>query len=404
MQQLVTQQINKMLFWVVFRMSRWLKNRSEIDWEKFVTFSLNLEPSRVHRQDRGLYKANKHTALETLVEQASWGDLSQHGKATVSLPNWAKEIQPFLQNQLSEHTRRAYEGDLKQFFMFLEGRISPEDLRILRPEHIILFRKSLEEGRLTGKVLEKATVNRKLAVVKSFLSWLKLNRLIEENPAELVKGFPQSQESSLKGFSDEEARKILLLPRLNSRAGALHCAVLHMLFYMGLRKAELMSLKMGDLGEERGVSVLKVRGKGHRIRVLPLVPIVKASLEHYFQVCRRDKSQTESFLFTPTKNPLNGILEKPLGPNAITYMVTHYAKKAGVLQKVSPHSCRATCISNALDKKATHRSVQYLAGWSTPLMIQRYDKRREELQNSAAFVVDYGGTLTDPPNDFTASL
>jgi len=222
MQQLVTQQINKMLFWVVFRMSRWLKNRSEIDWEKFVTFSLNLEPSRVHRQDRGLYKANKHTALETLVEQASWGDLSQYRKATVSLPNWAKEIQPFLQNQLSEHTRRAYEGDLKQFFMFLEGRISPEDLRILKPEHIILFRKSLEEGRLTGKVLEKATVNRKLAVVKSFLSWLKLNRLIEENPAELVKGFPQSQESSLKGFSDEEARKILLLPILNSRAGALH--------------------------------------------------------------------------------------------------------------------------------------------------------------------------------------
>jgi integrase len=90
---------------------------------------------------------------------------------------------------------------------------------------------------------------------------------------------------------------------------------------------------------------------------------------------------------------MNGILDKPLGPNAITYIVTHYAKKAGVLQKVSPHSCRATCISNALDKKATHRSVQYLAGWSTPLMIQRYDKRREELKNSAAFVVDYGQNL-----------
>jgi integrase len=88
-------------------------------------------------------------------------------------------------------------------------------------------------------------------------------------------------------------------------------------------------------------------------------------------------------------------LEKPLGPNAITYIVTTYAKKAGVLQKVSPHSCRATCISNALDKKATHRSVQYLAGWSTPLMIQRYDKRREELKNSAAFVVDYSSE--EPP-------
>jgi integrase/recombinase XerC len=386
---MLTQQVNKALFWVLFQLSKSLKKRSQKDWEKFVHRSIDLEPSRVHRQNPNVYKAFKQTPSESLAGKVSWVEALQPEKPQVSLPRWAQEIQPFLQNQLSDHTRRAYEGDLKQFFLFLEGRISPEDLKALKPEHIILFRKSLEEGRLTGKVLEKTTVNRKLAVVKSFLSWLKLNQLISENPAELVKGFPQNQESSLKGFSDEEARKILFLPRLNSKAGALHSAILHMLFYMGLRKAELMSLRMGDISEERGVPVLKVRGKGHRVRILPMVPIVKASLEHYFHVCRRDSSQTESFVFTPTKNPLNGILEKPLGPNAITYIVTTYAKRAGVLQKVSPHSCRATCISNALDKKATHRSVQYLAGWSTPLMIQRYDKRREELKNSAAFVVDY---------------
>ncbi|NBT57829.1 hypothetical protein EBT16_03495 [bacterium] len=401
MQQLLAQQVNKALFWVLFRLSEALKRRSKKDWEKFAQRSIDLEPFRDYRQNRSVYKAFKQTGLEGLASKGSWGDVVQPEKPRVSLPRWAQEIQPFLQNQLSNHTRRAYEGDLKQFFLFLEGRISPEDLKVLKPEHIILFRKSLEEGRLTGKVLEKATVNRKLAVVKSFLSWLKLNQLIPENPAELVKGFPQSQESSLKGFSDEEARKILLLPRLNSKAGALHSAVLHMLLYMGLRKAELLSLRMGDLSEERGIPVIKVRGKGHRVRVLPLVPLVKACLEHYFQVCRRDSSQTESFLFTPTKNPRNGFLEKPLGPNAITYIVTHYAKKAGVLQKVSPHSCRATCISNALDKKATHRSVQYLAGWSTPLMIQRYDKRREELKNSAAFVVDYfTGEVKNTSADF----
>jgi site-specific recombinase XerD len=391
----LTQQVNKALFWVLFQLSKSLKKRSQKDWEKFVHRSIDLEPSRVHRQNPNVYKAFKQTPLESLAGKGSWVEALRPEKPQVSLPRWAQEIQPFLQNQLSDHTRRAYEGDLKQFFLFLEGRISPEDLKALKPEHIILFRKSLEEGRLTGKVLEKTTVNRKLAVVKSFLSWLKLNQLISENPAELVKGFPQNQESSLKGFSDEEARKILFLPKLNSKAGALHSAILHMLFYMGLRKAELMSLRMGDISEERGVPVLKVRGKGHRVRILPMVPIVKASLEHYFHVCRRDSSQTESFVFTPTKNPLNGILEKPLGPNAITYIVTTYAKKAGVLQKVSPHSCRATCISNALDKKATHRSVQYLAGWSTPLMIQRYDKRREELKNSAAFVVDYSSE--EPP-------
>jgi integrase len=83
-------------------------------------------------------------------------------------------------------------------------------------------------------------------------------------------------------------------------------------------------------------------------------------------------------------------LRKRLNPHAITYVVIRYARKAGILKAISPHSCRATCISNALDRRATHRAVQHLAGWSTPLMIQRYDKRREDLKNSAAFTIDYG--------------
>ena len=107
-----------------------------------------------------------------------------------------------------------------------------------------------------------------------------------------------------------------------------------------------------------------------------------------------DRTDKDAPLFTPTKNPRTGHLNKILNPNAITYIVARYAMKAGVVKHVSPHSCRATCISNALDRKATHRSVQHLAGWTTPLMIQRYDKRREELKNSAAFLIDYREELS----------
>lgn len=307
----------------------------------------------------------------------------------VFLPKWSEEIQPFLQNQLSIHTKKAYETDLKHFFMFLEGKILPENFTTLKREHVILYRKALEEGRFNNRKFEKSSVNRKLASIKSFLQWLKLNGVIAENPAQYVKGFPQSQESSLSGFSDEEVYKILQIPKRNSRSGALHLAILHVLFYLGLRKGELLSLQMGDLTEERGIKVLKVRGKGHRIRILPITAKVEEAIENYFFACRRDKLEKEAPMFTPTKNPRTIELNKKLNPHSITYLVNRYAKKAGVLKRISPHSCRATCISNALDKKATHRSVQHLAGWSTPLMIQRYDKRREDLKNSAAFLVDY---------------
>lgn len=386
MKQLVEQLVFKLAVWS----SRWLRSHSEKKWLKLSSDIEKNRPLSLGRNISSVYKANNEMGLKSLVQIGSSGDLKRQQNERVALPEWAREIPTFLANQISDHTRRSYETDLKQFFQFLEGRISAREIESLRPNHIILFRKYLEEGRLNGKIMEKATVNRKLAVVKSFLNWLKMNQVIRDNPAQLVKGFPQTQESALKGLSDDEARKILNLPKRNTRAGALHGAVLHVLLYLGLRKSELLSLKMGDLTEERGVPVLKVRGKGHRVRILPITQQVKTALEHYFFACRRDKTKHEDPLFTPTKNPVSGQLLKKMHPHAITYMVVHYAKKAGILKKISPHSCRATCISNALDRKATQRSVQHLAGWSTPLMIQRYDKRREDLKNSAAFLVDYG--------------
>lgn len=349
----------------------------------------------------------KQERLESLAQQglpvdtpSQTFDSWRNEQKKFSLPGWAEEIQPFLANQLSHHTRKAYEADLRQFFIFLEGKIPVENLASLRPEHVILFRKYLEEGRLHGgRPLEKATINRKLAVVKSFLNWLCANEVLDKNPARLVKGFPQSQESDLKGLSDEEAAKILRMPDRNKASGALHLAVLHVLLYLGLRKGELIGLKIGDMDEERGTPVLRVRGKGHKVRVLPLTAKVREAIEHYLHACRRDRSAKEEPLFIPTKNPRTKTLLKTLNPHAITYLVVRYARKAGVLKTISPHSCRATCISNALDKKATHRAVQSLAGWSTPLMIQRYDKRREDLKNSAAYIVDYADehAAANPP-------
>ena len=185
---------------------------------------------------KGSYNFEYEKALQRPLQIERHADTLRESSALVSLPSWAREIQPFLQNQLSDHTRRAYETDLRQFFFFLEGRLDPNQIDTLRPEHLILFRKSLEEGRVTGKPMAKSSINRKLAVVKSFLNWLRLNRVIQENPGQLVKGYPQSQESGLHGLSDQEVRRMLDLPDRNSKSGALHQAILNVLLYLGLQK------------------------------------------------------------------------------------------------------------------------------------------------------------------------
>jgi integrase len=71
-------------------------------------------------------------------------------------------------------------------------------------------------------------------------------------------------------------------------------------------------------------------------------------------------------------------------------MINKYAKQCGIDKKVSPHSCRATVISHLLDTQKTPiRDVAIFAGHSKITTTERYDKRRESLDNSAAYDVDY---------------
>lgn len=299
-----------------------------------------------------------------------------------SLTPWLMLSTPFLQNQLSEHTRVAYQCDLLQFFEFLSRMANPPTPVTLEPRHLIDYRNSLT-------TFQPATVNRKLATVSAFLQFLVAQGLIRSNPGQAVKLFPLSSESKTEGFSDEEVIRILQTPDKTKVTGAMHSAVLHVLFFLGLRQGELRGLTIGSISSDRGVPTLKVKGKGHRERTLPIPQHVMAEIENYLMQAKKDCRVSSAPLFSPTMNRVTGKLDKHLTPNAVAYIVNHNAQLSGVAKKVSPHSCRATAISNALDNRATHRMVQAMAGWTSAAMITRYDKRRRAIGNSAVAKIDY---------------
>lgn len=300
-----------------------------------------------------------------------------------------QEAQRFLQTQRSAHTRRAYEGDLKQFRQFLlaaklagdsfDSLVAYRDW-LLAPEH---------EG---GLALTRGSANRKFATVRSFLGWLQARGQVKENPSLWIKKFRAKTESPTQGFSDKEVAHMLALPNLDTASGLMHSVILHFLFYLGLRRSELVALKASHLGWQRvgedTVLTVRVQGKGDKERMLPLPDVLRRVLLEYLD--RKYLSiGVDRYLFSPVRNNVTKTKDKPLAPEAVYYVVKKYAGLAGVDRKVSPHSCRATAISNALDHAASHRSVQQMAGWSSPLMIERYDKRRTALQDSAVHVVEY---------------
>ena len=90
------------------------------------------------------------------------------------------------------------------------------------------------------------------------------------------------------------------------------------------------------------------------------------------------------------RNTRAGRTGKPLDPSMVYYVVARYAREAGITHRVSPHSCRATAISNARDHHVSDRAIQEFAGWASPDMITRYDKRRTAVEGAASHRIAYG--------------
>lgn len=295
-----------------------------------------------------------------------------------------RSIEGFLLDQRSPHTRKAYAKDLKRLVKFLHARKFERGVESLDRAILIAYKDSLlSEG------LEHTTVDRHLATLRSFFRWLVDDGLIQKNPAEGVRFLNPKKLSKTVGLSDEEVRKILALPNLHTRTGAQHYAILMVLFYCGLRRSELCSLKMPHLGEERGQAVIKLRGKGNAERLVVMTPPVWRALLYYFRITARDR-RADQPVFSPIRNNRTQETHKPLDPSMIFYIVKKYAKMAGIQNRVSPHSCRATAISNARDHQVSDRAIQEFAGWASPDMITRYDKRKTSLEKSAAHSIDYG--------------
>ncbi|MEX1099493.1 MAG: tyrosine-type recombinase/integrase, partial [Bacteriovoracaceae bacterium] len=198
-------------------------------------------------------------------------------------------------------------------------------------------------------------------------------------------------ESPTLAFDDEEVVKMIQAPDTSTVAGACHKMAMILLFSLGLRRSELVNIKVDDLYRERKHWVIKIRGKGGKERHMPLPPPVLAALKEYTDAMASFGRQFRpgDHLLASQKTKTKNV---PISGSTVYRIIEKYAKELGINKKVSPHSCRATAISHLLDTQKTPiRDVAIFAGHSKITTTERYDKRREGLDNSAAYDIDYGG-------------
>ncbi len=295
-------------------------------------------------------------------------------------------VREFLGSFISPQTKRAYITDLKTFFTFLhKGQQNIGHPQDIDAHHFQVYRDHMIESKLAS-----ATINRRLVAVRSFLKWALSCRLILNNPLDAIKLPKVSTENPTIAFDDDEAKQMIAQPDTTTKTGLAHRITLLLLFNLGLRRSELVNIKLKNFYQDRGHSVLKILGKGNKEREVPLSPILIEEINNYYdKMGTFCKSPLEPDDYLIQSRPKGKNL-KPMDGSTVFRIVERYAKALGINKKVSPHSCRATVISHLLDTQKTPiRDVAIFAGHTNITTTERYDKRRKNLDTNAAYQVDF---------------
>jgi len=190
--------------------------------------------------------------------------------------------------------------------------------------------------------------------------------------------------NKIKEHLTQQERELLLsIPDLRNLAGMRDYCILNLMLLCGLRRQEVCNLKRQDLKIEGKKFWLYVFGKGSRWRKLPIAsPDLIFELERYFKKQGHiDKPEAQMFWqirFKRSTGPL------PITAEGIRWLVSRYVRKANFQKRITAHSLRHTCLTNALQRGVDLATVQALAGHSNISTTSRYLHTTEEKLEQAA--------------------
>lgn len=292
----------------------------------------------------------------------------------------------FFLNFTSKNTRNSYRRDLQQFLNFIENYF-PEIKKFdeIGVDQILNYRNSLmHKGGQKGDGASNKTIARKLAAISSLFKHMIDKNQVKTNPLLSIKRPRPDARHPTQVLSAKDVKNILDLAYQNKSSGPLHYFLLVAFFTTGLRKSELLYRKFGDIKKVDNFFILEFEGKGSKPSQKRLHPLFIQAYENYQEWMFKNSREIgqEDWLFQPSKNPSNPKnVNKPLNPKTINEILSSYARKLGI-EKVTPHSARATFITRLLEQGVDLYDVSQEVQHSSIATTQIYDKRRRRLADS----------------------
>jgi len=278
-----------------------------------------------------------------------------------------------LKRQFLEHTEiekgrslktvENYDRYLNRFISFAKTN-DPKKItdELVREYRLFLNRQSAGPGAPKGVTIKKNTQNYYMIALRAFLKYLMKRGVTSLQPERIE--LAKVPERSLDLITTVELERLMDAPEKDGLKGLRDRAIFELLFSTGLRVSELCSLDADiDLGRDE----LSVRGKGEKVRVVFVSESAKDAVKKYLA----KRGDMEEALFIPTGKRVSTD-EKRLTSRSVERIVKHYAIKAGISKKVTPHVIRHSFATDLLSNGADLRSVQALLGHANIATTQIY--------------------------------
>lgn len=214
-----------------------------------------------------------------------------------------------------------------------------------------------------GRDVGARSLARKLSAVKSFYRWLS-EREVFDASAVLSTRSPKFQRKLPRPLAEDAARQMIDTLEMQSATpwvAARDQAVVTLLYGCGLRISEALGLTGDDLPLG---TALRIRGKGGKERIVPLIPAAREAVETYLSLCPHD--------ITPGSPVFRGVRGGALSPRLIQKVVEKTRAQLGLPATATPHAMRHSFATHLLNAGGDLRAIQELLGHASLSTTQVY--------------------------------
>jgi site-specific recombinase XerD len=264
-------------------------------------------------------------------------------------------------------SRQHTESDLRVFFTWCQAR----QLAPLSAERndLELYPRWMQDIRR----FKPSTVSRRLSVVAGFYRTCLIDGVLEHSPADYVRRPTVPPESPTLGLTHLQFDAMLTAARMSPNP--FDFALVCLLGLLGVRIFETVGADIDDLGEEHGHRVLRVRGKGGKVVLVPLPPAVSRAV---------DRAAGERASGPLLLNQRGTRMDR----HAATRRLRHLASDSRIrLSRMHPHMLRHTFVTTKLDPGVDLRDVQIAARHADPRTTMRYDRARKNLDRHPNYIL-----------------